>query len=899
METVICGEDDELPAGPELSSLIGTGGQQDCVYYGWPLVLVKDARGAARVAPLLMTVLSVEKDGTFVPADDEPYLNGGLLNTDFVPPETLAFVGEAVGPGIPFGDSQAMAARVKELLTILDVDIVGDAVDPSSLDPRARLVRPGAYNTAGAFRGPSQVMTRALLDELEEMQSKDPGGTAASILLQATSSSPPVDGDVLAAAALNDSQEEALRSAGRAPLTVVTGPPGTGKSQLVAAIAASAWVAGQSVLVASTNNGAVDVAVKRAADIDPGLLVRTGNRTHRDALPELLESLAARDPDQTVSPDVARRQLEVAVAGRRALIERLERRSEVEHRLAQLVLDLEARCALLWGTATSPVEDESAVLARRARRLERAWLFAGRRRQRLLEQARVRSPNLTVTDVAEWAEAEQERTSLSAPAEGTWPDASEEWEALQKADEAWLQASLVEVRATVQTRLHQGAAVLRKLARLRLNNRDARARAVGEAIPTVYGWGCTALSLRDNFPLSAGLFDVVVLDEASQCAIAEILPLAYRAKRLVVVGDPNQLSPIVKLDAAQLKAIAASCGTTHEALVAASLSCGADSAFTAFAARASRTHLLDEHYRCHPAIARFFNHTFYDGRLRVLTDVSRFADSATTGLQWLSVRGRTQRGEYGSATNATEAAVVVDTIVGHVLQGDSLGVVTPFAAQAALIDRLLKKHVSADARKAVDLTCGTAHRFQGDERDVMVFSPVLSEGANPATARWVETQRHLVNVAVSRARKALIVVGDDDAPSALGVPTLEALREACAAEAAEAVEVRPEHLHSESERRLYDALVAAGLPVTVKPLVEGYELDFGLRKAAGGGLDIECDGSQHIDVRGRQRRQDLARDAVLASVGWSVVRYPAWRCLREPTAVAEEVRMRWAEQSGH
>jgi superfamily I DNA and/or RNA helicase len=66
------------------------------------------------------------------------------------------------------------------------------------------------------------------------------------------------------------------------------------------------------------------------------------------------------------------------------------------------------------------------------------------------------------------------------------------------------------------------------------------------------------------------------------------------------------------------------------------------------------------------------------------------------------------------------------------------------------------------------LTVGTAHRFQGDERDVMIFSPVVAEGMRPRLVRWVADADQLLNVALTRARAALHVVGDLSACVASG-----------------------------------------------------------------------------------------------------------------------------------
>jgi very-short-patch-repair endonuclease len=107
-------------------------------------------------------------------------------------------------------------------------------------------------------------------------------------------------------------------------------------------------------------------------------------------------------------------------------------------------------------------------------------------------------------------------------------------------------------------------------------------------------------------------------------------------------------------------------------------------------------------------------------------------------------------------------------------------------------------------------------------------------------------------------------------------------------EAAADLLVESPDLHSESERRLFLALSELGIPVRTKPIVEGYELDFAIDTASGS-VDLEIDGIHHTDARGRQRRQDLARDQVLAGLGWTVIRVPAWRCLADAADTARQI----------
>jgi superfamily I DNA and/or RNA helicase len=155
-----------------------------------------------------------------------------------------------------------------------------------------------------------------------------------------------------------------------------------------------------------------------------------------------------------------------------------------------------------------------------------------------------------------------------------------------------------------------------------------------------------------------------------------------------------------------------------------------------------------------------------------------------------------------------------------------IGVVTPFRAQANLIEEL----IAADNGLAAVLAsrnfmCETAHKFQGDERDLIVFSPVLSQGMPQGAYGFLKSQGNIFNVGITRARGALIVVGD---ASTCASGEIEYLREfsryvasreqsagQCIAPSPQAVGseypavARPE-LVSDWERVFYPALVRGG-----------------------------------------------------------------------------------------
>jgi len=182
------------------------------------------------------------------------------------------------------------------------------------------------------------------------------------------------------------------------------------------------------------------------------------------------------------------------------------------------------------------------------------------------------------------------------------------------------------------------------------------------------------------------------------------------------------------------------------------------------------------------------------------------------------------------------------------------------------------------------------HRFQGDERDVIIFSPVASQGLAESSLRWLLGTANLFNVAVTRARSYLLVVGNrrycEETTGVLGELAWYVHETETEARVGEAG--RAGNLHSEAEVRLYRAVLDAGLNVSPKTVVGGYECDFVI-KGDNSVINLECDGRTHTDQLGRLRRQDRVRDQLLAAQGWKVVRIPAWRCLLEPTVVAREL----------
>nr|WP_255431377.1 DEAD/DEAH box helicase [Amycolatopsis sp. WAC 01416] len=282
------------------------------------------------------------------------------------------------------------------------------------------------------------------------------------------------------------------------------------------------------------------------------------------------------------------------------------------------------------------------------------------------------------------------------------------------------------------------------------------------SLPHLRAWAVTNHSIR-RFPTAPGLFDLVIVDEASQCSIPQVIPALYRARRALIIGDAMQLSPVITATPAREASIRRAHRLDAAWLEARQMSYHRHSAFDALSAATSGELLLDEHYRCHPDIAAVVNERYYFGRLTVLTDVRQLRRRQSEAITWSHVKGSAVRDARGSWRNPTEAEQVtreVSALLQQLPSDGDIGVVTPFASQAAL----LAKRWAQEPRVRV----GTVHTFQGGERDAIVLS-LVADGNMPASTRsWLGRQRNLWNVAITRARSTLVLVGDRDVWQGIG-----------------------------------------------------------------------------------------------------------------------------------
>ncbi|WP_406480577.1 DEAD/DEAH box helicase [Streptomyces platensis] len=389
-------------------------------------------------------------------------------------------------------------------------------------------------------------------------------------------------------------------------------------------------------------------------------------------------------------------------------------------------------------------------------------------------------------------------------------------------------------------------------------------------LPQVSGWAVTARSAR-RFRDRAALFDLVIVDEASQCSAPDVLPLLFRARRALVIGDPMQLQHITTLQPPQEAEAHRGAGLRASWLDEHRLEHRRYSSFHAAAHAAGETLLLDEHFRCHPDIVGIANWHCYGGRLTVLTDPRSLRRiDGVDAVQWLDVTGTARRGHNGSWLNQEEADRIhlsVERLLKRLPHGSTVGVVTPFRAQKELI--------AGRWQHEPRVRVGTVHTFQGGQQDVILLSLVASDRMRPSAVNWLSREVNLWNVAITRARSHLIVFGDRDFWSVRpGMP--HALLDAAEAkDGLPSLGVHPEHSDEDVGDRLQYLLTdeIPGVLIDRNATVDGYPYDFDVRRSSES-VRIRLDhGASTGGEAARHLRLALGRTALLPNG----VRIPAWQ----------------------
>ncbi|MFM2059590.1 MAG: hypothetical protein RLY71_3975 [Pseudomonadota bacterium] len=426
------------------------------------------------------------------------------------------------------------------------------------------------------------------------------------------------------------------------------------------------------------------------------------------------------------------------------------------------------------------------------------------------------------------------------------------------------------VRQALQAYLNavqsMGAGTGVRAIRHRRTARDAMTRAY-QAVPC---WVLPHWRVSETIPPEVGLFDLVVIDEASQSDIWA-LPALLRGKKVLVVGDHKQVSPsAVGMAEAKIKELETRFlgRQPHGSEMTPDKSIY-DLARVVFAGNSV---MLKEHFRCVWPIIEFSNREFYQGDIRPLR-VPKANERLDPPLVDVFVKGGFRRGDV----NEAEALAILEEIRAILrdpqFDGRSIGVVTLLGtAQAARVHELVTETIPQADIVARKIAVGPPPVFQGRERDIMMVSMVLAPGDRTAANKADIQQR--VNVAMSRARDRMYLfrsVPDNQfSEDSLSGRVIRHFQQPFQRDAKKVQSLR-DLCESGFEREMFDELVKRGYRVQPQVPCGGYRIDFVVEGNEGRRLAVECDGDRFHGPG--QWQDDMVRQRVLERAGWTF-----WRC---------------------
>ena len=398
-------------------------------------------------------------------------------------------------------------------------------------------------------------------------------------------------------------------------------------------------------------------------------------------------------------------------------------------------------------------------------------------------------------------------------------------------------------------------------------------RLMANCQSAVPAWIMPINKALESLDIAKNKFDIVIIDEASQADISA-LAIMYLAKKIIIVGDDEQVSPsAVGLDMDKVSNLSdmyikGSIPNSHLYDMKSSLY---DIAKTTFP-----TLMLKEHFRCVPSIIGYSNRLCYDYKIKPLRDDSQVPIKPAT------VAYRVNGSRDGRKRNIEEANAVVSLILACMKQpeydGMTFGIISLLGdEQVKLINSLCIEKIPPQDYEKRRILCGNASQFQGDERDVIFISLVDSnEGTGPI--RLVgegvgKSIKQRYNVAASRAKNQLWVVhsldiNNDLKPGDMRKDLIEYVTNPLAFD--KQLEKIKAKADSPFEVSVASELVKNGYHIVQQLAVGAYRIDmvavYGDKKIA-----IECDGELYHSGEDKVR-EDMERQAILERIGWKFIR---------------------------
>ncbi|GAA3510501.1 DEAD/DEAH box helicase [Aquimarina addita] len=507
---------------------------------------------------------------------------------------------------------------------------------------------------------------------------------------------------------LSAPQLDIIQGVKSSDVSIVIGPPGTGKSYTIASLAIDMAYHNKSVLICSKSDQAVQVLQEKIIhDLGiKGLSIRTGvGRSLKSVLKKKIESILHFKRHNKSNLDIERRKKDI---------------DDVQERIKEIEVEIAKR--------------ERTELEQGALFAERNLSFFKKIKKRYLSYKVLRElPFWLLIDVLN-NQVHKKATLIKS-------------------------LILLQYKKNVVSLLAHKRDVFQDLLTL-IKSTDIATRTglfasidfdvILQCLPI---WITKSADISEVVPLQNDMFDVAIIDEASQCDIATMIPILARAKKIVVVGDPKQLRHVSFLSKEVLENTANLYGLTEGDEV---LNYRTHSFLDYLMDRVTsqrNIHFLDEHYRSVPSIIDYSNHKFYNGSLKVMSDLQ--LHKKQSAVHWIYCNGQKET----NGVNIVEADRILQDIEQliekeknlSITMCSSIGVLSPFRNQVAYLKKKIEAFDLLYIKKH-KIAIGTPFSFQGEERDAMFITFTIDNETSASVFQYLDRE-DVFNVSITRAKK--------------------------------------------------------------------------------------------------------------------------------------------------
>lgn len=587
---------------------------------------------------------------------------------------------------------------------------------------------------------------------------------------------------------LSDSQQQVIKNIDNSKFIAVQGPPGTGKSQTIVNLVAHLVANGKTVLVASRMDKAVDVVAERLNELGAShTALRAGRLNYQRQLSNELDNLLAQP--QNLDEDIE----DILFVDNKDMKEHLDAIKGLENK-SEKIIKLEKD----WHDKLKEVEEQEKILGKPEfiksslkkgeidivsgiikileGNIEKAGFLSkianftslGQLKKTLnLKEFDVTYENLgRLKEELMFANLNYSLRSIEAEIQktGNLHVLSEQIRQMKKKQKTLaanilknkrreaLKCLLRDENKRRRLKVHAKSLVANRK-RLQTNILEEEDfKPLLEAFPC---WCVTTYAVSDSLPLKPGMFDVAIIDEASQCDIASCFPILFRAKKAVIVGDDKQLPHLSFLEKAKEQSFLSQYGIPDKYQLMWRFR--TNSMFDLADYYSMNSVMLDEHFRSLPPIINFSNHEFYNDRIRVM----RKDFNSEQVLELVQVTDG--KVDFDATRNLPEIEAVVKKLHEIVIEDErknpdkpvSIGIISPFRAQVEQLKVSVSKVLSDHMIRKHQIEIGTAHTFQGDERDIMLISWAFADNSFTQSLTFLQ-KANLFNVAITRGRNKVI-----------------------------------------------------------------------------------------------------------------------------------------------